>query len=174
MSELRLNGQSVQAQAIRELTVPLPAAQQALDRNGLDEIYFEQDGKTFVAYGSGLQLGGMRKGEVPALTRDGKPVQFLALSNETNTAREGAKKLLPTGAAVSAALGVAVGYPALSLIAANVPRMANNQAFIQKACQSGSVVVAAIAATGASLVGAGALFGALRPGDTRTIEQLSR
>lgn len=135
--DLRFAGVSVQATAIGEYNqqIPLDVAKAALKDDGLDQIIFEAEGKTYVAYADGLNFEGLKKGGAPASIFEGNlpmtvtgrfagkdtDVRILHIDNEANTYTEGAKKLaLVTAATQAVPNAVQVGLaPAAGRAAAN-------------------------------------------------------
>lgn len=90
MSQLSINGIPIEAKQIVPLKPGLQKpdgiheASRATQKNGIDEIYFQQDGTSFVAYGTGLDVPKLKKGEVPTTVFNGRPATFVAADNETN------------------------------------------------------------------------------------------
>lgn len=91
---LSINGTNVKGN-IRELKagVTVEQAFRAGQKDNLDQVYFEANGKKYVAQGDGLALSSLKKGDLPVaqVYLDGKKydANIMAVDNEKNTAGEG-------------------------------------------------------------------------------------
>lgn len=158
MSQLSINGIPIQAKQIVPLKAELQKADgigeasRATRKNGIDEIYFQQDGTKFVAYGTGLDVPRLKKGQVPTTVFNGRPATFVTAENEANALGERVAAGAKSGAKVLGSMG-AVG----AAIPAGIYLKA-----MTYASTKGSLLTMAAAAGAIGLAGAavGALTGA--------------
>lgn len=98
MSNLALNGVNVGG-TIRELKdgVKIESAIAAAKKDGLDQVFFEANGKNYVAAGEKLDLKGIKTGAVPVsdfrINGNIFDAKIIDVDNEVNSAGEGIKKL---------------------------------------------------------------------------------
>jgi hypothetical protein len=98
MSSLAVGGVNVGG-TIRELKdgVSVKAAIEAAKNDGLDQVFFEANGKNYVSTGEKLNLKGIKTGVVPVSDfRENSQIfdaKILGVDNEVNSAKEGVKKL---------------------------------------------------------------------------------
>lgn len=100
MSHLAINGKPLQGQVYALKLAPgqsLEDAQKAGQHDGLDQVYFESQGKIYFAEGDGLELSALNSKKLPELTfklhGQEQSATLLAVDNETNTAWEGVKSV---------------------------------------------------------------------------------
>lgn len=89
---LIVNGKPLNAQSIQELDddVTISEAINATRKNGFDEVFFESDGKNYVAYGDKLNLAQFKKGGIPTATYGGKEATIpFAPEDEKNSVWNG-------------------------------------------------------------------------------------
>lgn len=91
---LTINGKAVPVQGIRELKPGLSIQEASLKtkNNGLDEIFFNTNGKTYIAYGDSLNISALRKNQIPAVAFDGVQADIVAYDDEANSVGEGMRK----------------------------------------------------------------------------------
>jgi len=91
---LTINGQQIQVQGIRPLRpgISIEQAVQKTKNNGLDEIFFTSNGRSYVAYGDSLNMSGLRKNAIPAVMFKGQSADVVAYDDEINGVWEGARK----------------------------------------------------------------------------------
>lgn len=91
---LSVNGKSIQFQGVRQVRpeLDIKAAADKTKNNGLDEVFFTQNGKTYVAYGDSLNLSGLKKKQVPDVRFNGKPAMIVLHDDEINSIPEGILK----------------------------------------------------------------------------------
>lgn len=91
---LSVNGKSVQFQGVRQVRpdLDIKTAADKTKNNGLDEVFFTQDGKTFVAYGDNLNISSLKKKQVPDVRFNGKPAMIVLHDDEMNSLKEGVWK----------------------------------------------------------------------------------
>lgn len=112
MNVLTVNGQSLNG-TVRELKagVALEQAFQAGKKDGLDQVYFQAEGKNYVLQGDGLDLKALKKGDMPFVQLHSEKGAAMAevkmVDNEKNTFMEGAWNWGTKGTLIAA--GAAVG-----------------------------------------------------------------
>jgi len=189
--ELVFNNISVKATGIGEYNtdIPLDVAKAAIKDDGLDQIIFSTQGKTYIAYADGLNFEGLKQKNVPSSIFEGNvpmtlkgrfegkeaEITVLHIDNEANTYSEGARKLLLVTAATQAipnALQVGLA-PAAGRAAANgtntmakVTRWAGN-AVTKMGQKTGLGTVGVALAVGALSLGVGVGGGAVYYGHFR-------
>ena len=91
MESIAINGREVNVQGIKELRSGL-SVQEAVaktKKNGIDEIYFQVDGKNFLAYGDALKIGDLSQNKISSVTYNGRMGTVVAHENEVNSVSEG-------------------------------------------------------------------------------------
>jgi len=99
VDNLTVKGVAINPERVRLLDkeVKLEQLQKVIEKNGVDEVLFEQDGKAYLAWGRDMNLAGfknLKQGEVPTATYKGKEATIMLFDNEINSAKEGALKAL--------------------------------------------------------------------------------
>lgn len=143
MSNLVVNGANVGRVSIEPAWGTVAQMRQKLDRDGRDQVYFENQGKLFVATGDKLNLAVYQR-NVARL--DGQPIKFVAADNEIDSGRD-VKKLvirqLPSIHSPYTIGGTAVAGAALTLI-----KGASVKAAVRNGLVAGGIVLAgSVAAT---------------------------
>lgn len=89
---ISINSKQIAVQGIRALRpgITVEQATQKTKKNGLDEVYFKSNGQYYVAYGDSLELGDLRKNEIPAVMFNGMSADILTYDDEVNSMLEGA------------------------------------------------------------------------------------
>lgn len=89
---ISINSKQIAVQGIRALRpgITVEQATQKTKKNGLDEVYFKSGGQYYVAYGDSLELGDLRKNEIPAVMFNGLQADILTYDDEVNSVLEGA------------------------------------------------------------------------------------
>lgn len=197
MDNLTVKGIAINPEKVRHLDkdVTLDQLQKVLNKNGLDEVVFEQDGKAYVAWGRDMNLASfknLKQGEVPTATYKGKPATVMLFDNEINSAKEGALKALDIAKDVAIGSGkfvfnqgitiitggitlgsfaalAKVGTSAASFAAAKTLTITALQG-LGKAGLWGIVIVGAAAAVG---TGGMAVYGAVRKSDATGIMNIT-
>lgn len=177
MSQLSLNGVPVGAKQIvplrAELQKPdgIAEASRKTQRNGIDEVYFQQDGTHFVAYGRGMDLPKLGENQAPAVLFNDRPATFAMAEDEVNGLGERMGRGAVKGAKL---LGITIG------IASAIPAAVYQKA-LTNASTRGSILtvvgVAGLVGLAAGTVGAlgGAGIGALPIGkqDWKSIQAVT-
>lgn len=91
--ELSVNGAALAGlRGVKEVdpNLTIKEAQQITKDNGINELYFKLEDKTYIAYGDSLDLKAFKKGD-PVVKLDGKTVEFFPPDEETISAFGGAK-----------------------------------------------------------------------------------
>lgn len=108
---LTINGTAIPVQGVRALRpgISIEQASQKTKGNGLDEVYFNSNGKSYVAYGDSLNISMLKKNVIPAVMLNGQKADIVAFEDEANSVWEGMKKgsmeaLRDTGGAVIGAM----------------------------------------------------------------------
>ncbi len=91
METITLNGRALDVQGIKELRPGLSVQEAALrtKKNGIDEVYFNVDGKNFLAYGDALKIADLSKNKISTVTYNGRQGTVVAYENEINSFKEG-------------------------------------------------------------------------------------
>lgn len=91
---LSINGQQIQVQGIRPLRpgITIEQATQKTKGNGLDEVYFNANGRTYIAFGDALNISSLKKSQIPAVMFDNKKADLITYEDEANSVWEGAKR----------------------------------------------------------------------------------
>ena len=179
MSNLAINGINVGGQ-INELKKGTSCAEAYIktQKDNIDQVYFEQDGKSFVVSGENLNLKGLKKGTVPTATLDGKEVNVKFVDNEVNSAVEGIKKVAKTAIGIGG--GGAIGGGALAALGASMATSTSGGfagaivgGLIGGGAVAGGAIVAGVAvvAAGATVAG-GAIYGATRKGNEEALKSV--
>ncbi|MBC7475739.1 MAG: hypothetical protein H7263_15765 [Candidatus Sericytochromatia bacterium] len=94
MSGLSINGRHLAVQGIKEVDPSLSIQEAAVktNKNGINEVYFNSDGKNYVAYGDKLNIKALKKGDMPTVTMDGKKVNVVTFEDENNSIGSGISK----------------------------------------------------------------------------------
>lgn len=89
-----INGKQIYVQGIRELKpgLSIEKACQMTKNNGLDEVYFTSNNKSYVAYGDKLNISDLKKREIPIATFNGQKADIVSFDDELNTIGEGIVK----------------------------------------------------------------------------------
>ena len=98
-SGLQINGQSIPAQHIRELTVSAETARQSMRNNGFDEVlvHDEQQNKDYVIASTSMDLHALRSNHPATLTLDGRAVSLIDYDDEQTSAAQGAMQGVRNG-----------------------------------------------------------------------------
>ncbi|MFN8575974.1 MAG: hypothetical protein U0354_03885 [Candidatus Sericytochromatia bacterium] len=93
MEIITLNGRELAVQGIKELKpgMSVQEASTKTKKNGIDEIYFNVDGKNFLAYGDSLKIGELSENRIAKVTYNGRAGNVVAYENEINSLQEGMK-----------------------------------------------------------------------------------
>lgn len=93
MESIAINGKNVQVQGIKELRsgMTVQDAVAKTKKNGIDEVYFQVDGKNFLAYGDSLKIGDLSNNQIASVTYNGRAGTIVSYDNEINSSWEGAK-----------------------------------------------------------------------------------
>lgn len=107
MPHLSHAGRTLPLSQVREVTSSLAQIQPALSQNGLDEVLFEAEGKTYLGVSESLELGALAKGSAIQVTLDGteRPAKVLATQDDITGFAEGWAKGTSLGDALGKALG---------------------------------------------------------------------
>lgn len=91
---ISINSKQIAVQGIRALRpgITVEQATKKTKKNGLDEVYFKSNGQYFVAYGDSLELGDLRKNEIPAVMFNGLQADIITYDDEVNSVLEGAAR----------------------------------------------------------------------------------
>lgn len=91
---LTINGKSLAVQGIRALRpgITVEQAIQKTKNNGLDEVFFNANGRTYVAYGDSLQISDLARNKIPAVKFNTLQADVIAYDDEANSVWEGARK----------------------------------------------------------------------------------
>lgn len=91
---LTINGKAIPVQGIRALRpgITIEQAVQKTKNNGLDEVFFKSNGRTYIAYGDSLNLSGLKSNKIPAVTFNGAQADAIAYDDEANSVWEGMTK----------------------------------------------------------------------------------
>lgn len=91
---LSINGQQIQVQGIRALRpgITVEQATQKTKNNGLDEVYFNSNGHTYIAYGDSLNISALKKNNIPTVLFNNQKADVVAYEDEANSIWEGAAK----------------------------------------------------------------------------------
>lgn len=91
---LTINGRQIAVQGIRPLRagITIEQAVQKTKNNGLDEIYFNSNGRSYVAYGDSLTLSDLKRNKIPTITFNGAQADVVAYDDEANSVWEGMTK----------------------------------------------------------------------------------
>lgn len=91
---LSINGRQVPVQGIRQLRpgITIEQAVQKTKNNGLDEVFFNSNGKNYIAYGDSLNLSGLKRNQIPTITFNGAKADVVAYDDEANSVWEGMSK----------------------------------------------------------------------------------
>jgi hypothetical protein len=89
-----INGHAVNFQGIKELdpAISIQEAAQKTKKNGIDEVYFTQDGKNYIAYGDQMDLSQLEKSPIPAISLNGKEASLVTFEDEKNSVGDGVRK----------------------------------------------------------------------------------
>lgn len=174
--QLKFNGISVKATEVGRYKeeIPLDVAKAALQNNGLDEILFEAQGKTYLAYADGMDFKGLKSGGVPSSVFKGNlpfvvkgefqgkrtDIKLLHIDNESNTGMEGARNLLPVAVMQGGSLGLKI---AMAPAAAKAAEHGTNL-FAKISRFTGSMVTQASTKVGMNPIALGVTVGALAIG----------
>lgn len=92
--DLTINGQRIPVQGIRPLRagITIEQATQKTKNNGLDEIYFNSNGRSYIAYGDSLNLSALKKNQIPTVMFNGLKADVVSYDDEANSIWEGAAK----------------------------------------------------------------------------------
>lgn len=93
MESIAINGKNVQVQGIKELRSGM-TVQDAIAKtrkNGIDEVYFQVDGKNYLAYGDALKIGDLSNNQISNVTYNGRMGTIVSYDNEVNSTWEGIK-----------------------------------------------------------------------------------
>lgn len=108
---LTINGRQINVQGIREINpgLTIQQASQKTKNNGLDEVYFNSNGKSYIAYGDSLNISMLHKNAIPQATFNGQTADIVTFEDEINSTIEGMKRgavsaLKDTGDAVIGAV----------------------------------------------------------------------
>ncbi len=103
---ISINRQNIAVQGIRELRAGITVEQavQKTRNNGLDEVFFKSNGRTYVAYGDALKISDLRKNEIPAVMFNHMSADIIAYDDEANSYLEGAMR------GATEEIGHAVGF----------------------------------------------------------------
>lgn len=93
METISLNGRQLDVQGIKELKPGMSVQEASVKtkKNGIDEIYFNVDGKNFLAYGDSLNIGDLSQNKIAQVTYNGRAGSVVAYENEINSVQEGMK-----------------------------------------------------------------------------------
>ncbi len=91
MESITINGKNLDVQGIKELKpgMSVQEASTKTKKNGIDEIYFNVDGKNFLAYGDSLKIGDLSDNKIASVTYNGRAGSVVAYENEINSLQEG-------------------------------------------------------------------------------------
>lgn len=91
---LTINGKAIPVQGIRALRpgITIEQAVQKTKNNGLDEIFFQSNGRSYVAYGDSLNLSGLKSNKIPTVTFNNAKADVVAYDDEANSVWEGMSK----------------------------------------------------------------------------------
>lgn len=91
METIAINGKNLDVQGIKELKPGMSVQEASLKtkKNGIDEIYFNVDGKNFLAYGDSLDIGGLSSNKIAQVTYNGRAGNVVVHENEINSLKEG-------------------------------------------------------------------------------------
>lgn len=161
MSDLRINQVSVGPVHVVPLraNVSLDAARAAVSKDGMDEVFVEQSGERFVAFGDRLDLTGIKKSGVQALQLNGQPAILLSADDEVNSMAESLQK---NGKKVAIVAGVGVGVGAVVAGAGYLMGISSG-GFVKElvnGLMGGGMMVAGGGIAAAGLLGAGGVAAA--------------
>ena len=163
MDIIKVNGMDVKAETVRTLNknVTLPDLNEAIEKNGLDEIVVKdpQTNKTYVAWGQDMNLDSLKNlqnGYVPTVTINGKKAEIILFDNEINSAKEGAQKALGLSKNLAISAGKLIADGGSYLTTAKTA----SGAFVKATALVGSIWgMSQIAVSGTILGGAAAAVG---------------
>ena len=91
MPHLSHAGRHLPLSQVREVTTSITQIEPLLAQNGLDEVLFEAEGKTYLGVSESLELGAMAKGSAVQVTLDGveRPATVLATQDDITGFAEG-------------------------------------------------------------------------------------
>jgi hypothetical protein len=94
MDNFSINGQALLVQGVKEVdpAQSIQEAAQKTKKNGINEVYFTQDGKNYIAYGDKMDLSSLKKSGVPAVSLNGKAATLVTFEDENNTVGGGLKR----------------------------------------------------------------------------------
>jgi len=164
---LTINGKAVPVQGIRALRpgITIEQAVQKTKNNGLDEVFFQSSGRSYIAYGDSLNLSGLKSNKIPTVTFNGAKADVVAYDDEANSVWEGMTKgavdEIKTGmTAVRTAISNLVTTVTPAVAAAGGIGVAGFGVYsMWRASQTAGTVGATLAASGAAAGGAGAWIG---------------
>lgn len=91
METISINGRVLDVQGIKELKPGMSVQEASVKtkKNGIDEVYFNVDGKNFLAYGDSLKIGELSNNKISQVTYNGRMGTVVAYENEINSMQEG-------------------------------------------------------------------------------------
>lgn len=91
MQTISINGRELAVQGIKELKAGMSVQEASIKtkKNGIDEIYFNVDGKNFLAYGDSLKIGELSKNQISSVTYNGRSGSIVAYEDEINSLKDG-------------------------------------------------------------------------------------
>lgn len=91
---LTINGKAIPVQGIRALRpgITIEQAVQKTKNNGLDEVFFQSNGRSYIAYGDSLNLSGLKSNKIPTITFNSAKADIVAYDDEANSIWEGMSK----------------------------------------------------------------------------------
>lgn len=91
MQTISINGKELAVQGIKELRAGMSVqeASTKTKKNGIDEIYFNVDGKNYLAYGDSLKIGDLSKNQISTVTYNGRAGSVVAHEDEINSLKDG-------------------------------------------------------------------------------------
>lgn len=94
MEGISINGRHIAVQGIKELdpTISIQEAALKTNKNGIDEVYFTQNGKNYIAYGDKMDLKGLQKGDIPSIDFAGQKANLVTFEDEANSVLNGLNK----------------------------------------------------------------------------------
>lgn len=124
-------------------------------KDGIDQVYFESNGKNYVATGDNLNIKKLKTGFKGKL--DGKDAIIMFVDNEINSAKEGAENVFKT--AKNIAIGAGIGGATLSTVGCILFKSNGGLIDFGLALKAMSVVSGGLAVAGVGVAVGGAIVG---------------
>lgn len=85
-----INGETIRAQRVMQLTSDRNATSQSIRNNGIDELVIHQNGHDYLVAGTGMNLSQLKKKQLPDIRLNGQPAHYIDHDDEVNSPMQGA------------------------------------------------------------------------------------